>query len=334
MQAVEEALNSFSKRQIDVTSSLENWTTSIAEKREVEYLLEKVMSDNEEVSGKWSSLTLNEVCLSNIYILQQTVAKSTQVDTQLYPVFSTSSLDAKQLLTSTREKLTYVTQDIERAQEEIQQRIQTTLSIQTKDQQSLSKIEQVINNLRMLKAKLDGIKYDYRTLLESVLQFLENTVQLRREIDSYFAKHTVESGGGGASSGVERTIAEHEKFRDLCMDKFRSLITQSELLIDRVRVLEPPGAREIDTDRILKLLENLRIHFESNSSARMSTLERREKIEQFRNDLDDIDRSLDSVSKQLHDINGQSVDSLAAAKTTSLAFEYFERTIEVSDLPP
>lgn len=262
------------------------------------------------------------------------MAKSTQVDTQLYPVFSTSSLDAKQLLTSTREKLTYVTQDIERAQEEIQQRIQTTLSIQTKDQQSLSKIEQVINNLRMLKAKLDGIKYDYRTLLESVLQFLENTVQLRREIDAYFAKHTVESGGAGASSGVERTIAEHEKFRDLCMDKFRSLITQSELLIDRVRVLEPPGAREIDTDRILKLLENLRIHFESNSSARMSTLERREKIEQFRNDLDDIDRSLDSVSKQLHDINGQSVDSLAAAKTTSLAFEYFERTIEVSDLLP
>lgn len=52
MQAVEEALNSFSKRQIDVTSSLENWTTSIAEKREVEYLLEKVMSDNEEVSGE------------------------------------------------------------------------------------------------------------------------------------------------------------------------------------------------------------------------------------------------------------------------------------------
>lgn len=251
------------------------------------------------------------------------------MDTQLYPVFTTSSLDAKQLLTTTREKLTYVSQDIERAQEEIQQRIQTTLSIQTKDQQSLSKIEQVINNLRMLKAKLDGIKYDYRTLLESVLQFLENAVQLRREIDAYFAKHPTESG---ASSGVERTIAEHEKFRDQCMDKFRSLITQSELLIDRVRVLEPPGAREIDTDRILKLLENLRIHFESNSSARMSTLERREKIEQFRNDLDDIDRSLDSVSKQLHDINGQSVDSLAAAKTTSLAFEYFERTIEVSDL--
>ncbi|KRF98945.1 uncharacterized protein Dwil_GK12604, isoform C [Drosophila willistoni] len=305
-QAVEETLNGFSKRQVDVTSSLENWTTSIREKREVEYLLEKVMSDNEE-----------------------TVAKSTQVDTQLYPIFSSPSVESKQLLTSTREKLSHVSQDIERAQDEIQQRIQTTLSIQTKDQQSISKIEQVINNLRMLKAKLDGIKYDYRTLVESILQFLENIVQLRREIDEYFAKQQHQQQQQGSGLGVERSIAEHERFRDQCMDKFRSLITQSELLIDRVRVLEPPGAREIDTDRILKLLENLRIHFESNSSARMSTLDRLEKIEQFRNDLEDIDRSLDSVSKQLHDINGQSVDSLAAAKTTSLAFEYFERTIEL-----
>ncbi|KAH8316915.1 hypothetical protein KR074_002313 [Drosophila pseudoananassae] len=303
-QAVEETLNGFSKRQVDVTSSLENWTTSIAEKREVEYLLEKVMSDNEE-----------------------TVAKSSQVDTQLYPVFTSPSVDSKQLLTITREKLANVSQDIERAQDEIQQRIQTTLSIQTKDQPSLAKIEQVINNLRMLKAKLDGIKYDYRTLVDNILQFLENIVQLRREIDEYFASKQQPSS---TTAGVDRSIAEHEKFRDLCMDKFRSLITQSELLIDRVRVLEPPGAREIDTDRILKLLENLRIHFESNSSARMSSLERLEKIEQFRGDLEDIDRSLDSVSQQLHEINGQSVDSLAAAKTTSLAFEYFERTIECS----
>ncbi|KAI8039392.1 hypothetical protein M5D96_008116 [Drosophila gunungcola] len=302
-QAVQETLNDFSKRQVDVTSSLENWTTSIAEKRQVEYLLEKVMSDNEE-----------------------TVAKSTQVDTQLYPVFTSQSVDSKQLLIGTREKLTNVTQDIERAQDEIQQRIQTTLSIQTKDQPSLAKIEQVINNLRMLKAKLDGIKYDYRTLVESVLQFLENIVQLRREIDDYFAKNSQQQ----VVAGADRSIAEHEKFRDQCMDKFRSLITQSELLIDRVRILEPPGAREIDTDRILKLLENLRLHFESNSTARMSTLERLEKIEQFRSDLEDIDRSLDSVSQQLHEINNQSVDSLAAAKTASLAFEYFERTIECS----
>lgn len=50
--AVEDILNGFSKRQVDVTTSLDNWTTQIAEKREVEIILEKIMSDNEEVSGR------------------------------------------------------------------------------------------------------------------------------------------------------------------------------------------------------------------------------------------------------------------------------------------
>ncbi|XP_036337176.1 titin homolog isoform X4 [Rhagoletis pomonella] len=316
VQAVEDILNGFSKRQVDVTTSLDNWTTQIAEKREVEIILEKIMSDNEE-----------------------TATKTTQVDTQLYPVFTSSSVDARQLHAITNEKLMHVLQDIDKAQDELQHRIHTTLGIQTKNSESLQKIEQVISNLRSLKSKLEGIRYDYKTLLENILKFLTEISELRRNIDDFFAKQQQQQlqlqqqqqqfGGGGEVADIERTIIEHEKFRDACMDKFRSLITQSELLIDRVRALEPPGAREIDTDRILKLLENLRIHFEASNSERMSHLERLGKLEQFKTDLGDINRSLDSVSKQLNEINGQSVDSLAAAKTTSLAFEYFERTIEL-----
>ncbi|XP_050335990.1 titin homolog isoform X3 [Bactrocera neohumeralis] len=308
--AVEDILNGFSKRQVDVTTSLDNWTTQIAEKREVEIILEKIMSDNEE-----------------------TATKTTQVDTQLYPVFTSSSLDARQLHTITSDKLTHVLQDIDKAQDELQHRIHTTLGIQTKNPESLQKIEQVISNLRALKSKLEGIRYDYKTLLENILKFLAEITELQRNIDDFFAKQQQQQsqlgGSGGDVADIERTITEHEKFRDTCMDKFRSLITQSELLIDRVRALEPPGAREIDTDRILKLLENLRLHFEAGNSERMSQLERLGKLEQFKTDLCDINRSLDSVSKQLHEINEQSVDSLAAAKTTSLAFEYFERTIEL-----
>lgn len=263
----------------------------------------------------------------------QTATKTTQVDTQLYPVFTSSSLDARQLHTITSDKLTHVLQDIDKAQDELQHRIHTTLGIQTKNPESLQKIEQVISNLRALKSKLEGIRYDYKTLLENILKFLVEITELQRNIDDFFAKQQQQQsqlGSSGEVADIERTIVEHEKFRDNCMDKFRSLITQSELLIDRVRALEPPGAREIDTDRILKLLENLRLHFEAGNSERMSRLERLGKLEQFKTDLCDINRSLDSVSKQLHEINGQSVDSLAAAKTTSLAFEYFERTIEVS----
>lgn len=48
--AVEDILNGFSRQQIDVTTSFENWTTHITEKREVETILETIMSQNEEVS--------------------------------------------------------------------------------------------------------------------------------------------------------------------------------------------------------------------------------------------------------------------------------------------
>lgn len=251
------------------------------------------------------------------------------MDTQLYPVFSSPSEDAEFLHRETKQKLTAVVSDIERAQDEIEQRIQTTISIQTKDAESLQKIDQVISNLRTLKGKLDGIKYDYKALLESILNFVENVIQLRQQIDEHFAVQKSKFPDNSCEK-IDRVIADHERFRENCMDKFRSLIAQSELLIDRVRALEPLGAREVDTDRILKLLENLRIHFEKTNSTRMSDLDRLEKLESFRSDLYDINRSLDSVSQQLNDINGQSIDSLASAKTTSLAFEYFERTIEVS----
>ncbi|XP_073838140.1 zormin isoform X4 [Musca autumnalis] len=302
--AVEDILNGFSKQQIDVTTSFENWTTHITEKREVKTILETIMSQNEE-----------------------TAAKTTNVDTQLYPIFTTSSVDAKQLHTITSEKLKIVLRDIDQAQNEIQERVHTTINIQTKDPEAMQKIEQVISNLRTLKSKLDGIRYDYKTLVESSLQFLESVQRIHQEISDFFAKQ--KETQQNTNDAIERCIAEHEKFRDLTMDSFRSLITQSEILIDRVRALEPPGAKEVDTDRILKLMENLRLYFESCNGERMSSLERLERLEKFKSDLLDINRSLDSVSRQLQEINGQNVDSLAAAKTTSLAFEYFERTIEL-----
>lgn len=258
----------------------------------------------------------------------QTAAKTTNVDTQLYPIFTSPSLDAKHLHTITGDKLKMVLQDIDQAQSEIQERVHTTLGIQTKDPEAMQKIEQVISNLRTLKSKLDGIRYDYKTVIENTLQYLENITKLHQEITQYFERQQKQQLND-TNEAIERCIAEHEKFRDVCMERFRSLITQSEILIDRVRALEPPGAKEIDTDRILKLLENLRMYFECCNGERMSSLEKLERLEKFKNDLLDINRSLDSVCRQLQEINGQNVDSLAAAKTTSLAFEYFERTIEV-----
>lgn len=255
----------------------------------------------------------------------------------MYPIFNTQINDVKQLHEIIEERKRNVLKDIEQAHHEIQERIQTTLTLQTKDQHSLLKIEQVIGNLRTLKSKLEGIRYDYETLMDGVLQYLKGLNVLRTDIDEYFKKYSIGADDAlylskiaSMPDAIERRIIEHDQFRQNCLDKFRALITQSEFLIERVRALEPAGSKEIDTDRILKLLENLRLYFENGNDQQLLLLNRLEKITHFQHDLDDVSRNLISVTEQLSELNSQTVDSLAAAKTTSLAFEYFERNVEVS----
>lgn len=251
------------------------------------------------------------------------------------------SEDVKEIHETIDLKKRNVLKDIEQAHSEIQERIQTTLTLQTRDQHSLLKIEQVIGNLRTLKSKLEGIRYDYETLIDGVLQYLKGLNVLRKDIDDYFTKYSIGNENtvddrlylskiASMPDAIERRIVEHDQFRQSCLDKFRTLITQSEFLIERVRALEPSGSKEIDTDRILKLLEGLRLYFESGNDQQMLLLNRLEKITHFQHDLDDVSRNLISVTEQLSELNSQTVDSLAAAKTTSLAFEYFERNVEVS----
>lgn len=263
------------------------------------------------------------------------------MDAQLYPIFNTQLDNVKELYDMIEQKKLNVLKDIEQAHQQIQERIQTTLTLQTRDQHSLLKIEQVIGNLRTLKSKLEGIRYDYETLIDGVLQYLNGLNILRKNIEEYFTKYSIGNDNSvddrlyltkiaSKPDAIERRIIEHDQFRQNCLDKFRTLITQSEFLIERVRALEPSSSKSIDTDRILKLLENLRFYFENGNDQQLLLLNRLEKITHFQHDLDDVSRNLISVTEQLSELNSQTVDSLAAAKTTSLAFEYFERNVEVS----
>lgn len=59
-------------------------------------------------------------------------------------------------------------------------------------------------------------------------------------------------------------------------------------------------------------------------------LEQHQQVCQFDSDLHLINSSLNDLSTQLSAIRGQYGESSASAKATSLAFVYFEKTIEVS----
>lgn len=236
------------------------------------------------------------------------------MDTQLYPVFSSTTEEPTTVNAEINEKLKLVLQDLASANNELQDRVDKTLKIQTQNEESKEKVNEVTTNLQALQSKLQKIGSEYSDFLGHIINYVQNVAKLRQHIDEFYST---------------TSITDYENFRENCMDKFRSLIQQSEQLIERVRVLEPAGVKEHDTDKILKLLENLRVYFETKNTTKMAEIQEYEKTNRFKNDYEDILSNVNSVEKQLSEIEQQHIDSLAAAKTTSIAYEYFERTVEV-----
>lgn len=187
-------------------------------------------------------------------------------------------------------------------------------------------MNQVIDNLNEISAKLENVRHNYSSLLESLILFVENIIAVRTEIECYFDK-TTKTG-----DNVDQLVRDHEQFRDHIMEKFRALIQQSELIIGRIRDQEPTGAKEHDTDRVISLLERLRLVFESQNEIRSTELKRESEVLKFSQELGEINKNIDDVARQLDEMEGQQLPSAAAAKVAVLGFEYFERTIQVYTL--
>lgn len=95
-------------------------------------------------------------------------------------------------------------------------------------------------------------------------------------------------------------------------------------------VQEPPVPAQHDIQRVTVLLEEKRCSWELAWTERKMQLEQHQQLCQFDSDLQLINSSLNDLSTQLSAIRGQYGESSASAKATSLAFVYFEKTIEVS----
>lgn len=187
-------------------------------------------------------------------------------------------------------------------------------------------MDQVIQNLTNIKEKLQSVGGSYRSLLDEIIYFVGKIGETRNEIEKYFRQKLTSID----DKHVEQIVRSHEQFRQRIMERFRALISQSEEIIDRIRGLEPCGAKEHDTDRILSLIERLRTLFESENEVKTVELNKQHEISKFTRDLQEIHTNVDDMSKQLNETLGHPAESLAGAKSVSLAFEYFEKTIEVS----
>lgn len=92
---------------------------------------------------------------------------------------------------------------------------------------------------------------------------------------------------------------------------------------------EPPEAAEQDIHKLQHILELRRDTWEEQWRSRRDALEAHRQLCQFDSDLQHINETFDDLGKQLTAVKAQYGESLAASKATSLAFVYFEKTIEV-----
>lgn len=250
---------------------------------------------------------------------------ASKLDAQLYPVITSPTDDAAELKTFLQNKLSTILQDIEKAHVEIQQRIEATAGLVPNNEETRQKVELVINNLCGIKEKLESVSNDYRSLLDTLIAFMSDIAATKLQIEKYFREKLTTI----TDDNVANVVHGHEQFKEQIMDQFRALIGQSEKIIERVRAQEPVGAKEHDTDRILSLLERLRLFFESENASKTLELRKQHEISKFTKDLQEIHKSLDEATRQLNEVQVQGSESAAVAKTTLVRFEHFERTIEV-----
>jgi hypothetical protein len=254
-----------------------------------------------------------------------------KIEDELYPVLATSEELPRDIIRFVENKLKSVCNEIQQSEHELSQRIDKVDKIEVNDQVSSDKIVQVKNNLNSIKTKLFTIGADYRELVDVTLSFLRSYEQIYESIREYFSVRD-QSGAGTPVGGenVASLIRDYETFKNNTMESFRSLLAQSEKLIDRIKMLEPPGAKEHDTDKVITLLERLRTYFESNASSENSELKRQYFVAEFEKLLKDLNDNISDLQLQYIDINDKFGDSAAACKVASLSYEYYERNVDVS----
>lgn len=97
-------------------------------------------------------------------------------------------------------------------------------------------------------------------------------------------------------------------------------------------VQEPQKSGEQDMYVVRYLMENERNCWDQSCESYCQKIEQQQQLSQFDNDLIQINNNLNDLSQQLASTRGQYGANLTSAKSASLAFHYFEKTILVSDL--
>lgn len=251
----------------------------------------------------------------------------TKLDEQLYPVITTNSTNPREIAEHLAVKLEKVLPDIKRGQNEVEQRINTAETLISKTQATDEKTLNVKNKLAEVKRKLSDIAQDYKILMETLISYFRNLVILDQRVEEFNRSGSLLPED---VIGIESLIREHESSKQAVLDMFNRSRTECENCVQRISRQEPPQAADSDIQKLQHVLELERDNWENQWRQKRDTLEAHRQLLQFDTALDQINGTLDDLTNQLEDMKGKYGESSSAAKATSQAFVYFEKTVDVS----
>ncbi|XP_075228866.1 zormin isoform X2 [Lycorma delicatula] len=294
----------FTARKNTLASRWNDWEAVVTQNRHTTLLWERNMADT-----------------------NKTVDWISRLDAQLYPVLNEESSSAKLITSDLELKLATVLPEVKRAQSEIQLRIQTAEDLIGKGEIA-NRDDTVIIRLKELQQKLQTIITEYQILLEMLISFFKNLTELERTVEGL----ETEYGSTQLKTNleeVEKLLKEHDASRQAIMELFKFTLAESQQIINKIKQQEPETSRERDIWTVKRIMEEKRSAWERAWTERRLMLEQLQQLCQFDTDLSQIHDNIDQLEQRLVAVRGQYGESLASAKSTSLAFLYFEKTIEL-----
>nr|XP_029725941.1 muscle M-line assembly protein unc-89-like isoform X7 [Aedes albopictus] len=263
---------------------------------------------------------LNDIMAANM----ETLAAASKLEEQLYPIFNTASDNPADLSAFIATKLNQIQSDIRSAESELTKRFETIDQLAVDGSEVTDKVVQVKNSLNSIKTKLHTIAADFHELASVIDRFLRSVLTCRDNIKDYFANKQPISG----PDSVESITNSYEQFKQNTMEYFRNLLKQSEQIIERIKVQEPPGAKEQDTDKIITLLENLRTYFETQTESENSELRKQHAVIAFDRSLNEVRGEIRDKLDQVNRGRGQYGNNVDGAHRNLATLDDFERSLK------
>lgn len=224
------------------------------------------------------------------------------------------------------DKLHLFLADIEKAQIEITHHIQATAALQPKDDKTIDKVTQVLRNLNAIVNKLASIKNDFHSLIDGIVDFIENLITMKNSVELYFNQAPLSSD----LKTIDARIADNEQFVNKINNELHILCGQKDRLIEQINKQEPFEAKDHDMRVVKSLLDNLRNNFESRNAVLMSRLKSDADVERFKCELKSIFEEIDRLKTQLNNTQEQLKETLMTSNSQYSNYDTYERHVQVS----